>query len=270
MVIQDQIDTTDSAGENYFVSMTDMMVGLLFVFIIMLMAFALSYRQREDVSQDDINKLRKAVEVVDHKIDDLKKVYQKRAQFLEDIKNRLIDVGVVQVKVDPATGVLRLGEGVLFDPESASIRQPEGPANIRKIGLVLVDVLPCYLGTISNRQFSSCSGSTAEVTLESIFLEGHADSSGQISKNWSLSVNRAIATYRELEHQAPQLTSFINSAGERLFSVSGYGQYRPVDTNDNAAGRAANRRIDLRFNMQLDQGRALDQIRTELRRVLDR
>ncbi len=267
MAFQDNFETENAEGENYFVSMTDMMVGLLFVFIIMLMTFAFSYRQREDVSQDDINRLRKAVEVVDQKIEDLKKVYQTRAQFLEDMKNRLIDVGV-QVNVDPATGVLRLGEGILFDPESSTLKQPAGPANIRKIGSVLADVLPCYLTSASNRR-SSC-GAFGEVTLESIFLEGHADSSGNLQNNWNLSVNRAVATYRELERQAPQVTSLTNLKGERLFSVSGYGQYRPVDNNDTVVGRAANRRIDLRFNMQLDQQRALDQIKAELQRVLDR
>jgi flagellar motor protein MotB len=267
MAFQDQIESTHAEGDNYFVSMTDMMVGLLFVFIIMLMTFALSYRQREDISQDDIDRLRKAVEVVDQKIEDLKKVYQTRAQFLEDMKTRLIAVGV-QVKVDPATGVLRLGEGVLFDSESATIKQPTGPINIRKIGIVLDDLLPCYLGSISQRR-STCRR-VDEVTLESIFLEGHADSSGDVKKNWDLSVNRAIATYRELEYQIPQVTKLKNSSGEHLFSVSGYGHFRSVDTNDTPIGRAANRRIDLRFNMQLDQQRALDQIRTELRRVLDR
>jgi hypothetical protein len=83
MAFQDQLETAHNEGENYLVFMTDMMVGLLFIFIIMLMTFALSYRQREDVSQDDITKLRKAVEVVDRKINELKNVYQTRARFLE-------------------------------------------------------------------------------------------------------------------------------------------------------------------------------------------
>ena len=33
--------------ESYFISMTDLMVGLLFIFIIMLMVFALQYREAE-------------------------------------------------------------------------------------------------------------------------------------------------------------------------------------------------------------------------------
>lgn len=267
MVLEDRVNGESSEGENYFVSMTDMMVGLLFVFIIMLMTFALSYRQREDVSQDDIDKLRKAVQVVDQKIDDLKKVFQTRAQFLADMERRLVELGV-QVKVDPDTGVLRLGEGILFDPQSSIIKQPAGRVNIGKLSTVLAEVLPCYAGQAGSRP-SRC-GTSGEVTLESIFLEGHADSSGPVQSNWDLSVNRAIATYRELERSALEVTSMKNPSGERLFSVSGYGHYRPVDTNDTPPGRAANRRIDLRFNMQVDQQRALDQIRSELRRVLDR
>jgi hypothetical protein len=38
-------------GENYFVSMTDMMVGMLFIFIIMLMSFALLFRQQTDATR---------------------------------------------------------------------------------------------------------------------------------------------------------------------------------------------------------------------------
>ena len=35
-------------SENYFISMTDMMVGMLFIFLIMLMVFALNYRIGDD------------------------------------------------------------------------------------------------------------------------------------------------------------------------------------------------------------------------------
>ncbi len=51
-------DAADEAGaeeENYFVSMTDMMVGILFIFIIMLMMFALNFRQQADVQIQKID-----------------------------------------------------------------------------------------------------------------------------------------------------------------------------------------------------------------------
>ncbi len=37
--------------ENYFISMTDMMVGMLFLFIITLMMFALNYRKGDEDSE---------------------------------------------------------------------------------------------------------------------------------------------------------------------------------------------------------------------------
>src|SRR5207247_1292731 len=115
---------------------------------------------------------RKAVEVVDQKIEDFKEVYQTRARFLEDMERRLDRVGV-QVKAYPATGVLRLGEGILFDPESSNIKQPTGGINIKKLGAVLAEVLPCYQGANVVRP-PTCAPAR-EVTLESVFLEGHAD-----------------------------------------------------------------------------------------------
>jgi flagellar motor protein MotB len=267
MIAQEHVQSREAGeSENYFVSMTDMMVGMLFIFIIMLMTFALSYRQREDVSQSDIDALRRAVEVVDKKIEDFRKVYETRARFLEDIERRLRKANV-QVQVDPATGVLRLGEGILFESTSSKISR-DGHINIKKLGAVLADVLPCYLGPNVHRP-SGCAP-TRDVTLESVFLEGHADSSGGIQQNWDLSVNRAVATYRDLDADPSGVTTFDNASGDRLFSVSGYGHFRPVASNDTPAGRAANRRIDLRFNMQIDQSRALNEIRGELRRVLDR
>jgi chemotaxis protein MotB len=41
--------------ESYFVSMTDLMIGLLFIFIILLMSFAVSYRgaEREQLESND-------------------------------------------------------------------------------------------------------------------------------------------------------------------------------------------------------------------------
>ena len=44
MAYQEAVSNTDADGENYFISMTDMMVGMLFIFIILLMSFALLFR----------------------------------------------------------------------------------------------------------------------------------------------------------------------------------------------------------------------------------
>ena len=79
--------------ESYFVSMTDMMVGLVFVLMVMLVYYALQYRQT-------------TVELTDTKV--------RRTQLLQSLQTQLKSQNV-NVVVDIDSGVLRLPEDVLFD-----------------------------------------------------------------------------------------------------------------------------------------------------------
>ena len=72
-------------------------------------------------------------------------------------------------------------------------------------------------------------------------IEGHTDDTpirtARFPSNWELSTARAtwLVAY---------LSDRFELAPERL-SAAGYGQFRPVASNDTAAGRAKNRRIDI-------------------------
>ena len=71
----------------------------------------------------------------------------------------------------------------------------------------------------------------------SIVVEGHTDSQGSDSTNLILSQDRADAVKQ-------YIVSNFGYNPERISSI-GYGEARPVATNDTAEGRARNRRIDL-------------------------
>jgi outer membrane protein OmpA-like peptidoglycan-associated protein len=71
----------------------------------------------------------------------------------------------------------------------------------------------------------------------SMTVEGHTDANGSDSANLILSQDRADAVKQYL------VTSF-GANPERVTSI-GYGEARPVSTNETAEGRARNRRIDL-------------------------
>lgn len=76
----------------------------------------------------------------------------------------------------------------------------------------------------------------------SMVIEGHTDSNGSDSTNLILSQDRADAVRQYL------VTTFgINP--EKVSSI-GYGEARPVATNETADGRARNRRIDLIIHTQ--------------------
>jgi len=71
-------------------------------------------------------------------------------------------------------------------------------------------------------------------------IEGHTDNvpihNAQFRSNWELSMARANAALRV----------FVDSGVISLdkLSAAAYGEYHPVETNETAEGRAANRRVD--------------------------
>ena len=67
-------------------------------------------------------------------------------------------------------------------------------------------------------------------------VEGYTDSSGSEQRNKQLSINRARAVADQLEDEG------IDE--DRIESV-GYGEERPIATNDSDEGRAENRRIEI-------------------------
>lgn len=71
-----------------------------------------------------------------------------------------------------------------------------------------------------------------------IMIEGHTDSSGLPSTNLTLSRDRAAAVSEALFSRG------IN--GDRLF-IRGFGADRPIANNETRAGRAKNRRIEMRI-----------------------
>jgi OOP family OmpA-OmpF porin len=75
----------------------------------------------------------------------------------------------------------------------------------------------------------------------SVEIAGHSDSRGDADYNRFLSERRANAV-------AERLTGTLGINPERVSSV-GYGESEPVASNDTAAGRAENRRVEARFQM---------------------
>ncbi|TJY38940.1 flagellar motor protein MotB [Cohnella pontilimi] len=74
-----------------------------------------------------------------------------------------------------------------------------------------------------------------------VLVTGHTDNepinTAEFPSNWELSSKRAINFMKVL---------LENKAFDpRLFSATGYGEFRPVDTNATAAGRAKNRRVEV-------------------------
>jgi flagellar motor protein MotB len=259
------------AGENYFVSMTDMMVGVLFIFIIMLMVFALDFRTKSDVqdtAMDVTSKVARKLEElqldVKAEISSMDRSQEARRKLLKTLKTQLQADGM-DVQVDEANGVLRLTEeAVRFDTSQSTLVE-RARLNVDRIARVLEKVLPGYVACRLTGGQNKCR-SGVDSSVETVFIEGHTDSTGarggDDQSNWQLSVERSVNTYREIVTVAPVLRSLRNTRNEEIISVSGYASTRPIDPNENRDAWTKNRRIDLRFVMEVDSRQRLKQIMT--------
>jgi len=235
--------------ENYFVSMTDMMVGLVFIFIILVMYYALQFREvTEELTGAD----------------------KTRAEILQQIqaslKSRDIDV-----TIDTQNGILRLPDSILFDSGQDTLK-PDGKKNVAQLAMALDEVLPCYTEqAAATSRRADCP--LNEHRIESVYIEGHTDRdpfSRGGRDNWDLSAVRAINTYRAVADARPGLTGLCARKGgecEPVLSVSGYGPQRPIDSGNSEAAKSRNRRIDLRIIMITpDSGETVRRAETALNR----
>jgi chemotaxis protein MotB len=254
----------EAQGENYFVSMTDMMVGMLFIFIILLMSFALVFRQQTD---KQVGKIEDA-EAVGRKLDDLearisrqlaevRAASQLRLRLLRELEVELRHEGLV-VQVVESSGVLRLTEDAVHFPSKQSILVGDAKRNVGKIARVLARVLPNF-ATCSTQLNYGCP-SDGQPSVETVFVEGHTDETGPDEQNWPLSAQRAANTYRELTAISPELRRLLNRRSEEILSISGYSSTRRIDPAGNATAWQKNRRIDLRFVMDTDATVGLEEM----------
>jgi chemotaxis protein MotB len=87
-----------------------------------------------------------------------------------------------------------------------------------------------------------------------VLVEGHTDdvpiSSPRFPSNWELSAARAVAVARYFQG---------NGLPASRLAATGYGEYRPLASNDDASGRARNRRVEILLRWRgAEQPRAED------------
>lgn len=225
--------------ESYFVSMTDMLVGMLFIFLILLMYFALQMSQQKETYEQANDRLKGSALT--------------RADILKQLAEEL-DKNDIKVSVDLSTGVLRLPNEILFSKGSADV-SPKGEEALKVLAGSLQKVLPCYTESGRSEPTNRCDPTPHRI--EAVFIEGHTDSDPiapgfAFKDNWELSTERATATYRKLVTAQPGLEELTSAIGEKpqpILSVAGYADRRPVIDADDEEAKSTNRRIDLRLIM---------------------
>lgn len=136
----------------------------------------------------------------------------------QQVQKLMEEVGLsaqIEMTTEERGLVISVQDTVLFATGSAELT-PRARELMGKLGLILLQT-PNY-----------------------IRIEGHTDNvpinTPRFPSNWELSVGRATSVVQHL-------IALHNFPSERL-SATGYSEYRPKATNDTAAGRQKNRRVD--------------------------
>jgi outer membrane protein OmpA-like peptidoglycan-associated protein len=102
---------------------------------------------------------------------------------------------------------------------------------------VLFDVDKATLKPGAREKLAKISGILMAYPGLHMEIEGHTDSTGTDEYNQQLSERRAQSVQSYLVEQG--------IASEDILAIRGYGEAKPVATNDNSAGRQQNRRVEL-------------------------
>ncbi len=221
-------------------SVGDLMAGLLLLFMLLAMVFALSLSRTEQDRAVGYEALTQAA--------------SDQATLRSAVEARLEEAGV-PVTVTPEPGVLRLGEGAIRF--AAGRHDSEEPSTLRaldQLAAALTATLPAYACDPSTR---TCPDAPT-AALESVLIEGHSDTVDRLDDcdNHCLSAERAAWTREQLLFRAPELAELTNRTGHSLFGVGGYGPDRSLTgldaktCADSPSLCREDRRIEVRLRME--------------------
>jgi OOP family OmpA-OmpF porin len=131
-----------------------------------------------------------------------------------DVKGTVANNGCPEVSDEVVKRLNDYAKTILFDSGKASFQQQTYP---------VLEAITAILKEYPNSNFS---------------IEGHTDSDGKDAANQTLSENRAAAVKNYLIEKG--------IASSRLTSA-GFGESKPIDTNKTKAGKANNRRVEVKL-----------------------
>lgn len=233
----------------YWMSFSDIMSALLVIFIL---ASVILILQLMEIQKE----LKERQVQFEQELVELKKAEQVRRTILDEAVEALRKRGI-KVEVSENHTVLSIPNDLLgFDTGAYDIHAAY-QARALEIGKVINEVI---------------SREDRVEFLDTIFIEGHTDNrplQGFMGKgNWGLSTFRAISLWQfwgSALSPDEQLARLKNKDGKPLFSVSGYGETRPVLVNQQTEDDfKRNRRIDIRFTIRRPDSAQYEQVRERL------
>ena len=218
MIVNKKPNPPEAAKQHdFWASYSDLLAGMLLVFTLLLIVAMLHYAEFN----------RKKIEAQETRLK-MFKLLQMR--LIEDLESAFENETVT---IDPKTGVLQIGSGILFGEGESQLR-PEGKARLKGI-------FNAYIQVILNEEFKDF--------IKQIEIEGHTNTNGTYLYNLELSQQRALAVMKVfLEHAGNNQGRLqeIVFAGGRSYS------HLVLDESGNE-DKVRSRRIEIKFRLKEDE-----------------
>ena len=137
-----------------------------------------------------------------------------------------------------------------FEGKGLTIEQRDGKVYVSMENKLLFSSGSWSVGVDGRKAVQQLGNVLADNPDIAVLIEGHTDNvpytgNGQVKGNWDLSTKRATAIVQILRENDNIKPDNLTAAGR--------GEFAPIATNDTAAGKAKNRRIEVILTPKLDE-----------------
>jgi chemotaxis protein motB family protein len=212
------IDTVDREDNAFSLSTGDLMAGLLFIFILLLMGALLQVQEKAEQDEEIV---RRYDQVKTQLYIDLEE------EFKDDLK-------VWRAEIDSTTLCVRFQEpSMLFDNNMSTLKD-----NFKAI---LSDFFPRYIDVLTKPEYRD--------NIEEIRIEGHTDSNGEYFHNMQLSQDRTRAV---LQYCMGLLDSSNIEWSRTLITANGLSSSHPI-LRDGIEDKSLSRRVEFRVRTNAEK-----------------
>lgn len=210
---------TEEREDNAFsLSTGDLMAGLLFIFILLLMGALLQVQEKAEQDEEIV---RRYDQVKTQLYIDLEE------EFKDDLK-------VWRAEIDSTTLCVRFQEpSMLFDNNMSTLKE--------NFKVILGDFFPRYIDVLTKPEYKD--------NIEEIRIEGHTDSNGEYFHNMQLSQDRTRAV---LQYCMGLLKPTDIEWSRSLITANGLSSSHPI-LKDGVEDKSLSRRVEFRVRTNAEK-----------------
>jgi chemotaxis protein MotB len=194
-------------------------------------------------TQASLDEAKAAGTTKDAEISTLKSDAAKKDADLEAMKTHAAELATAKADLEKKSAEYEQLAGSLKEQISAGqieLTELRGKMTVKMKDKILFSSGSASIGKQGQAALKAVADALKNVQGKTIRVEGHTDNvpakSTKYSTNWELSAARALAVVQFLQAQG------VDPAN---LAAAGYGEFKPIASNDTPEGRSLNRRIEI-------------------------